>query len=100
MIISSSEKKVMEKVAAELWESITERAEKRNIEIGNNVLIDPGEIEEKFDINPQKPHFSFDWQKGKNDYAMSKHFVSREKLEKTQRDFIHYLEKSKRKEDC
>ena len=100
MVISSSEKKVMEEVAAELWESITERAEKRKIEIGNDALVDPGEIEEKFDINPQKPHFSFDWQKGKISHVMSKHFVSKEKLEKTQRDFIYYLEKSKKKGDC
>ena len=63
MVISNSEKKVMKEMAAELWESIVGRVEERNIEIDRNISTDPKVIEERFDICPQKPRFSFIWQK-------------------------------------
>lgn len=59
MVMSSIEKKMRE-MATELREGIIGRAEKRHIEIENNVLIDFREIEERFDINPQWSRFSFD----------------------------------------
>lgn len=60
MILSSMEKKAMREAAEELRKSIMKRARARNIEIGEGVLIDFEDIEDKFDIHAKRPRFSFD----------------------------------------
>lgn len=94
MILSSKEKKKMEKAAAELRSSIIKIAKERNIEIEEDILIDFEEIEDKFDIYAKKPRFSFDWQRSRKGWDISKKFVPRKDLEKRKKEFEHYLTKS------
>ena len=84
----------MGEAAEELRISIMKRARARNIEIGEDVLIDFEEIEDKFDIHAKRPRFSFDWQRGRKDWDISKKFVSRRELAKRKRDLTRYLDKS------
>jgi hypothetical protein len=94
MILSSVEKKKMKEAIDELQESIMREAKGRNVEINRDSLPEVEEIEEKFDIEARKPRFSFNWQRSRKGWDISKKFVSKEELAKRKREFADYLDKS------
>jgi hypothetical protein len=94
MILSSIEKNKMKEAINELQESIMREAKEKNVKISKDSLPEVEKIEEKFDIEARKPRFSFNWQRSRKGWDISKKFIAKEELARRKREFADYLDKS------